>query len=313
MRQELTAIHTDDRLAVLLVGVTEALIDELLRGEGLDDTQPAECLLDLTDELPPLVLRLEAGALERLPYAPHDEARDGQDEEDEEGELPADDEHRAEVDEDEDRVLQKEIERTHHGVLHLPDVPRDTSQHVTLALFAEEAQRQSQDLCIELIAQVTDDPRADRHEEEAPEVGSTDLQERHQHQIDTEDDERVGGSLGLDKLGDEVAEVIRHHLLHLRPTRLGGEVKRAEGDISRHPLLDLEEDIEDGHHKGEGHQIEQSAQDVEEHRKAQVPLIIRSDEAADQHEYIFHLCILGLAHRGLLLGLASVRRLLIQM
>ena len=53
VRQELTAIHTDDRLAVLLVGVTEALIDELLRGEGLDDTQPAECLLDLTDELPP--------------------------------------------------------------------------------------------------------------------------------------------------------------------------------------------------------------------------------------------------------------------
>ena len=41
VRQELTAVHTDDRLAVLLVGVTEALIDELLRGEGLDDTQPA--------------------------------------------------------------------------------------------------------------------------------------------------------------------------------------------------------------------------------------------------------------------------------
>ena len=313
MRQELTAVHTDDCLAVLLVGVTEALINELLCGEGLDDTQPAERLLDLTDELPPLVLRLEAGALERLPYASHDEARDGQDEEDEEGELPADDEHRAEVDEDEDRVLQKEIERTHHGILHLPDVPRDTGQHVALALFAEEAQRQSKDLCIELITQVTDDSRTDRHEEEAPEVGSTDLQERHQHQIDAEDDECVGGSLSLDEPRDEVAKVIRHHLLHLRPTRLGGEVKRAEGDISRHPLLDLEEDIEDGHHKGEGHQIEQSAQDVEEHRKAQVPLIIRSDEAADQHEYIFHLCILGLTHRGLLLGLASARRLLIQM
>ena len=313
MRQELAAIHTDDRLAILLVGVTETLINELFRGEGLDDTQPAERLLNLTDELPPLVLRLEAGALERLPYASHDEARDGQDEEDEEGELPADDEHRAEVDEDEDRIFQKEVERTHHGVLHLPDVTRDTGQYVTLALFAEEAQWQGKDLSIELIAQVTDDPRTDRHEEEAPEVGSTDLQERHQHQIDAEDDECVGGSLGLDELRDEVAEVIRRHLLHLRPTRLGGEIKRAEGDISRHPLLDLEEDIEDGHHEGEGHQIEQSAQDVEEHRKAQVPLIIRSDEAADQHKYIFHLCILGLAHRGLLLGLASARRLLIQM
>ena len=38
MREELTAVHTDDRLAVLLVGVTETLVDELLRGEGLDDT-----------------------------------------------------------------------------------------------------------------------------------------------------------------------------------------------------------------------------------------------------------------------------------
>ena len=64
MREELAAVHTDDRLAVLLVGVTEALVDELLRGEGLDDTQPAKRLFDLTDELPPLVLRLEAGALE---------------------------------------------------------------------------------------------------------------------------------------------------------------------------------------------------------------------------------------------------------
>ena len=64
MREELTAVHTDDRLAVLLVGVTEALVDELLRGEGLDDTQPAERLFNLTDKLPPLVLRLEAGALE---------------------------------------------------------------------------------------------------------------------------------------------------------------------------------------------------------------------------------------------------------
>ena len=89
---------------------------------------------------------------------------------------------------------------------------------------------------------------------------------------------------------------------HLRPTRPRSEVERTKRDVGRDSLLDLEEDIEDGHHEGEGHQIEQSAQDVEEHRKAQVPLIIRSDEAADQHEYIFHLCILELTYRGLLLG-----------
>ena len=38
VRQELTAVHADDRPTILFVGRAETLIDKLLRSEGLDDT-----------------------------------------------------------------------------------------------------------------------------------------------------------------------------------------------------------------------------------------------------------------------------------
>ena len=141
VRQLLAAHDAHHGAAEALVAPLEALGHVALGAEGLDDTQPAEGLLDLADELAPQRLRLEAIALEALAHTPHNEARQWQDEEDEEREAPAQDEHTAEVDDDEDGVLQQQVEGAHHRVLHLADVPRDACQHITLALFAEEAQR----------------------------------------------------------------------------------------------------------------------------------------------------------------------------
>ena len=65
-------------MTILLIRLDEAPVDELFGGEGLDDAKPPEGLLDLANELTPLVLCLEAGALEALAHTPHDEARQRQ-------------------------------------------------------------------------------------------------------------------------------------------------------------------------------------------------------------------------------------------
>ena len=83
--------------------------DLLLCIERLDDAQPREGLLDHAHESPPLRLPLEAVSLESLAHGSHDVTGYRQDNEDEEGELPADRKKRHEVDDDEDGVLDETL------------------------------------------------------------------------------------------------------------------------------------------------------------------------------------------------------------
>ena len=70
---------------------------------------------------------------------------------------------------------------------------------------------------------------------------------------------------------------------------LSGEVQRRPRDEVRHPSLYLEEDIQDRHHEGKSHEVQQRANDIEEDGERKHPLVPRGDEPPYEHQDILHL------------------------
>ena len=183
------------RFAVLVVDGHKTAFHLALCNECLDDAQAAERLLKLAESVAPLRLGIEGVALERLAYAANTDGHDGHDDQGEQRELPTQIDERADIDEQEDGVLDDHVERRADRGVHFVDVGRDARQDVAFALFGEEGQRQRQHLAVEVGTDVAHNAGADGHKRgRTCEVGAG-LQQRHDGQADAKQQHGGGGTV----------------------------------------------------------------------------------------------------------------------
>ena len=158
----LTDVHAHDVVAIAAVHLVEAPVHLILGAECLDDAQSAQGFLYHTHRITPKRLRLGALCLQLLSYNTHEPAEWWHKEDGEEGELPADADERDEIEENENRILEEHIERRHDAVLYFLHITAHSGDDISLALFAEEAQRKRGNLLVELVADIANNTRTDR-------------------------------------------------------------------------------------------------------------------------------------------------------
>ena len=100
--------------------------------------------------------------LQFLSHNTHEPAERWYKENGEEGELPADADERNEIEENQDRIFEEHIERRHDAVLYFLHITAHSGDDISLALFAEEAQRKRGNLLVELVADIANNTRTDR-------------------------------------------------------------------------------------------------------------------------------------------------------
>ena len=165
--------------------------------EGLDDAQAAEGLFDLRHGIAPERLGFQRAAFELFADGPHDPAHDGNEDDGEQGQLPADEEQGAEVEENQDRVFDENLDGAGDGILHLLHVTAHAGDDVALLLLGEKADGKAQDLVVNLHADILHHTGADgNHHGRRAEIaggledgGHTDEQAQQQ--------ENLGGADGL--------------------------------------------------------------------------------------------------------------------
>ena len=271
-----------------LILCLEALLDLPLGVERLDDAQPTERLLDLTHQRPPLCLPHERLALELLTHLTHRIASHGQEDEDESCQLPTDQEHGREVNQNEDGILEQHVERTHDRGLNLVHVARDARQDVAFALLGEEAERQLGDLAIDLVAHVAHHAGADGDHGVESHVHGQHLEERHHDQRYAEQDERCGAALGLNEVVDVPVEVVLQHTGERTPCLpVGDRAKRPRG-IGVDAVVHLKEDAQDGNDEREGEDVEDGGEDVEGDVQRHEAFVGRNEPSQDAEE-VFHI------------------------
>ena len=112
------------------------------------------------------------------------------------------------VDQDQDRVFEEHIKRTHDRSLDLVHISRNACDYIPLPLFREKAQREFRYLAIDLVADVADDTRTDRDHRIKSHIHRPDLQESRHDQENTQYDQREGTAFRLDHVGHEPKEVV---------------------------------------------------------------------------------------------------------
>ena len=100
---------------VFVVHTGESVLHLLLSYERLDDAQSSESLLDDAESVAPFRLCVERLFLQLLSYPSDAERHEGNDQQGEECEFPADGDESDEVNEDEDRVFDHHVERAGDG------------------------------------------------------------------------------------------------------------------------------------------------------------------------------------------------------
>ena len=151
--------HRVDILAELVIDAHEALQHLLFSNEGLDDTQTAQRLVELSQDVAPLTLHLGRLTLQLTADRTHNPACQGGYDNDKHGELPADGEHGGEADDDGYRLADKHVDTAGNTVLYRSHVGRHTGNDVALALVREETQRQAQHLVVDLDTDIANDAR----------------------------------------------------------------------------------------------------------------------------------------------------------
>ena len=134
--------------AIGRVGLVKTTVHLLLGTEGLDDTQATQCLLHLTHRVAPQTLSLGRVLLQLTTYQSHKPSHHRHDDQCEGGQLPRYKQHRREIGNDEDWVLEQHLERRHDGVLYLQHITTHACNDITFALFREESQWQRRDLLV---------------------------------------------------------------------------------------------------------------------------------------------------------------------
>ena len=280
MRQLLPHIHAHELLAVCGVHTVEACIHLLLGAERLDDAQSAERLLHLTHGIAPQVLRFLGVLLQLTAHGSHHPAEQGHEEQREQRELPRYGHERSEVADDEYGVLEEHVERRHYGVFYLLHVARHTRYDVALALLREEAERQLCYLGVQLVAYVAHHTSAHGyHYGRRQEVG-TRLEQRHQGQKQTYDEQCGGGADGIYEAAHVVVGVVLEHFLGTGAAPCH-EMRGRGGPVCP------EENLQDGYYRHEGEYVEHRRQYVEQHREHEVLLVWRH-EPPEHFDKFFH-------------------------
>ncbi len=156
--------HALKRVAVQIVDTVETFVHLLLGTESLYYAQSAERLLHLAHSVTPQGLHVERLRLELAAHHSHEPSHGGNHGKSEERQLPTDEEQRNNIAHNEDRILEKHVERRHYRCLHLVHVAGDARYDVTLAFVGEETQRQRRYLEVYQIAYVADYSRTYGHD-----------------------------------------------------------------------------------------------------------------------------------------------------
>ena len=284
MGEDVAAVHARLDGAEGLVLALEAAAHLVLGVKGLDDAQAADGLLDVAQQHAPLVLALERDAFQAFAHTAHDPARDGQQHEHEQRQLPADDNHHHQAGDDHDGVLEQHVERGHDGVLDLGHVTAHARHHVALALVGEEADGQRGDFGVNLVADVTHHTGADGDHVEEAQVAAACLQARHEHQRRGDAGQGRRLAVALDDALHIVVEVIDHHVL---------QACRAQ----RHELIVVgvqpEQHLKDGDDQCEREQRQERGQQVEQDVQRDIFLVGRH-KPLQQFPKTFHAAKIGI-------------------
>ena len=208
MRHLLAAVNAVRQPPKRFVAFLKTVLYLRLRIESLDNTQATQRLLYLTHQIPPLLLSLERFPFQLLSDRSHHISGERQQDEDKKRQLPADGDHPDQVDQDQDRVFEEHIKRTHDRSLDLVHISRNACDYIPLPLFREKAQREFRYLAVDLIADVADDTRTDRDHRIKSHIHRPDLQESRHDQENTQYDQREGTAFRLDHVGHEPKEVV---------------------------------------------------------------------------------------------------------
>ena len=211
-----------------------------------------------------MLLRFHGVGLEAASGGADDADHQRGEDDDEERELPGHPEEDAQVDEDQDRVLDQHLDGAGDGGLHFLDVAADAGDDVAFALLAEEAEREGEDLAVDLHPKVLDDAGADgdHHGGGAEVAGYLDGDDADEDEAEHQQDAAL--AVGLDVLRDVVVGVVGD-LVEGHPAVPGDEFVAG--------VADVEEDLEDGDEQREREDVEDGRQDIEDHRSADVALV----------------------------------------
>ena len=107
---------------------------------------------------------LDTVCLQFLAHYSHKPAERWYKENGEEGELPADADECNEIEENQDRIFEEHVERRHDAVLHFLHITAHAGNDISLALLAEETERETVYLLVNLVADVSYDTCTDRYD-----------------------------------------------------------------------------------------------------------------------------------------------------
>ena len=255
----------EDAAGLVLHGAgdaVEAFLHLLLGPECLDDAQAAEGLFNLRHRVAPQRLGLQGLRFQLAADPAHDPEHEGSEQDGEEGHLPGNENQGAEVEDDQDWVLDQHVQGGRDGSLDFLDVAADAGDDVSFPLLGEEAQGQAEDLAIDFHPDVLDQAGADRDHHGARTEIAGGLEDRHHAEGQAEEQERDGSAVHGHELADVPIDVVEEFRpeIHLRVP--GHEFI----DFS----VDVEQYLEDGDDQRERDQVEDGRQDVQQHRASQV-------------------------------------------
>ena len=202
-----TAVDTVEGSTCGIDEGVETRTEFVLRIKTLDDTQAEQGLIDRREDLGVLFLPLGGRFLEAPSDAADKEDCYRHEDEHEEGELPRDDKKGDEIDDNHHRIFEEDIERRHNGRLDLVDVVGHTRDDVAAAGFGEIAHRQGEDLIVELLAQVAQDTRTDRHHEVVRQPRRCTLEAGHNDEEEAQHEQDVTRTMERDLVVEDVVEV----------------------------------------------------------------------------------------------------------
>ena len=238
MRKVAAAHDALSDAAILLRKVGVAIIHLRLGIEGLDDSQTTESLLKDAEKLAQLSLSLTTLAFEVLTYATDDCAGKRKHDESEEGELRAHDNHRDEIYDDEDGVLEEHVNGGHDRPLDLADIASGSLHDVSLTLFLKEADREADNLGVDLLTDVADDIITKTYAGVGGEICRGALEDSAENHEETRIEESVACTVIELYEGDVIIEIIDNHLIIHSPR-----------EERRNLTLLLEDNLEDRDHQ----------------------------------------------------------------
>ena len=278
----LAGIYSVDGFSVLVVGVCKSLVHLVLGIERLDDAQSAQSFFQLCHEVTPLVLCHQRFAFQHSAYSSHNPTHEREYGNGEEGQFPAGRNQGTEVEDNQYRILEEHVQRSHDAVFYFVHVTTHAGHDVTLALFGEEAQWQRQDLVVEGNADIAYHPCTDRDDGSRRKEIAGSLQESHECQEHTQQEEGRAGSMCLNQLGHIIIEIIDGNILE--------RAFRSPWNKGIVGLLHLEQDLQDGDNEHEREDVQNGRKDIEDNVQNQ-EFFVRRYKASEYLDKFFHVSV----------------------